>query len=88
MAHVHPMVSSCTDCPASVLELFLVCDDRHSGVQKVLKSAGMIEVHVAQYDCLDIFDIISGGLDGVRQFMLFVVRRAREQISRRGPPFL
>jgi hypothetical protein len=58
------------------------------GPDEVLEASGVIEVQVAHDDGFHVFDIVTSGLDRIRQLHLVGVDGTREEISEWCAPFL
>lgn len=74
--------------PASMLELFFVDVNGNVSSDKVLKAASVVEMQMTEEYSLDVLDIVTGGLNGGRELVFFVVDGAREDVVQRRTPIL
>ena len=74
--------------PAGMLEFLFVDVDWDIGTHKVFEATGMIKMQVTEDNGLDVFDVVTGRLDGGRQLVFILIDNAWKDIRERCTPFL
>lgn len=62
--------------PAGVLKLFFVYVNGNVGIPKMLKTTGMVEMHMAHHNRGNIFNVVTCGFDGFREPVLLFIHSA------------
>ena len=86
VAEIHAEISFGRDGPARVLEFFFVHVDGDFGVDEMLQSTRVVQMQMANHHRLHVLNVIAGGFDRGREFVLVVVCRAGEDVGDGGAP--
>lgn len=63
MPHIYAQISSCTDCPAGMLEFLFVSIDRYISADEVFDTTCVVQMEMTHDDGFHVLDIIARGFD-------------------------